>query len=408
MSQQEVKMARLAGASGKRDLSVSERKSTTTVQIRKAGRLRSRQMVQKLLSPAGIEINGDRPFDIRVLNDAFYDEALGRGTRGALDAYVEGWWESDRLDELTAKVVSSGLTLSASNALSLFFTSLSARLFHRQRRKGSRPAGKHYDLGNDLFEAMLDRRMVYSCACWKEAANLDEAQEAKLELVAQKVRLRPGMRVLDIGCGWGSFAAYAAQTHGVSVVGVTVSKEQYELGKTLCAGLPVDLRLADYREIDDEAFDAVVSLGMFEHVGRKNHRRFMKIARRCLRPDGLLLLQTVGANSPTWARDPWIERNIFPNYMLPTATQIAAAAENLMIIEDWENFGADYEKTLMAWFENFEANWSKLRHNYGDRFHRMWKCYLLICAGLFRARFNQVWQIVFSPSGVPGGYTCVR
>ncbi len=374
----------------------------------KAGRLRSRQVVQELLSPAGIEINGDRPFDIRVLNDAFYDEALRRGSHGAFDAYVNGWWESDRLDELTAKVLSNGLDIPASTRLSLLFASLSARLFNRQGRKGSQRAVKQYDLGNDLYEAVLDRRMVYTCARWKDAANLDEAQEAKLELVAKKVGLRPGMRVLDIGCGWGGFAQYAAQTHGVSVVGVTLSREQHEFGKALCAGLPVDLRLMDYRDLNDEAFDAVVVVGCLEHVGRKNHRRFMKIARQCLKPDGLMLLQTIGANNPALVTDPWLEQNIFPNYMLPTAAQIAAAAEDVMIIEDWENFGADYDKTLMAWFENLNANWSNIRHNYDDRFYRTWKCYLLTCAGGFRARMNQLWQIVFSPSGVLGGYASVR
>jgi len=369
---------------------------------------RGRQLVQQLLSPAGVELNGPRPFDLRILNDAFYDEALPRGTDGVLEAYVDGWWESDRLDELTAKLLARGLNLPAASAFSLWLSNLSARIFNRQSRRRSLHIRRHYDLGNDLFEAMLDRRLVYSCAYWKDATNLDDAQEAKLELVARKVGLKPGMRVLDIGCGWGSFAKYAAQAHGVSVVGITISNKQYELGRTLCAGLPVHLRCGDYRELDDGTFDAVVSLGMFEHVGYKNYRTFMKLVRQRLTPSGLFCLQTIGRNTTGFSVTPWINRNIFPNGMLPAARQIAAAAEGLFVIEDWHSFGPDYDKTLMAWFANFQANWPKLRDKYGDRFYRMWKCYLLTCAGAFRARDNQLWQIVFSPSGVKGGYTSCR
>jgi len=371
-------------------------------------RTRGRQLVHGLLSPAGIEVNGNRPFDLRILNDAFYDEALPRGADGVLDAYVAGWWESDRLDELTARVLSGSLHLPAASAFSLWLANLSARIFNHQSRRRSLHVRRHYDLGNDLFEAMLDRRLVYSCAYWKEAANLDEAQEAKLELVARKVGLRPGMRVLDIGCGWGSFAKYAAQTHGVSVVGITISKEQCELGRTLCASLPIRLHCGDYRELDDGTYDAVVSMGMFEHVGYKNYRTFMKIVRERLTPGGLFCLQTIGRNTTGFSVAPWINRNIFPNGMLPSAKQITAAAEGLFVIEDWHNFGADYDKTLMAWFANFQANWPKLRDKYGDHFYRMWKCYLLTCAGAFRARDNQLWQVVFSPSGVTGGYASSR
>lgn len=369
---------------------------------------RSRRWFHNQLSRLNIPLNSDGPAAVHVLNDAFYDQAVPRGVEGILDAYVEGWWDCPRLDELTAKVLAYDPDLPASGRLSLFVGKLAARLFNRQSRARSKQVRKHYDLGNDLFEAMLDRRMVYSCAYWKDAANLDEAQEAKLALIAKKVGLRPGMRVLDIGCGWGSFAKYAAETYGVSVVGVTLSENQHELGCNLCRGLPVDLRLQDYRDLNEAPFDAVVSIGMFEHVGHKNYRRFMQVVRRCLAPEGLFLLQTIGESSSTVAIHPWINRNVFPNAVLPSPRWITTAAEEVLVLEDWHGFGHDYDKTLMAWFANFDANWPRLRDRYGDRFYRLWKCYLLICAGSFRARVNQLWQIVFSPSGHAGGYVSCR
>jgi cyclopropane-fatty-acyl-phospholipid synthase len=360
------------------------------------------------LAPAGIEVNGPRPFDLRVLNDAFYTEALPRGLTSILDAYVDGWWDSDQLDELVARVLSAGIDIPAAGAARLLLARLSARVFNEGTRKRARRVARHYDLGNDLFECMLDRRLVYSCGYWRNASNLADAQEAKLRLVAEKVGLRRGMRVLDIGCGFGGFAKYVAENYGVSAVGCTISKEQYELGKELCAGLPVELRLQDYRDLENERFDAVVSIGMFEHVGYKNYRRYMQFVREHLKPNGLSLLHTIGSNTSKVMGNPWIQHYVFPSGMLPSARQIAAAAEGLFVMEDWHNFGSDYDRTLMAWFENFDANWPRLRNKYGDRFYRMWKCYLLTFAGAFRARDTQLWQIVFSPHGVPGGYAPVR
>lgn len=366
------------------------------------------QFFQRILEPAGVHLNGNQPFDIRVRNDAFYDKALPHGVTGILDAYVDGWWECDALDDLTCRVLVSHTALPAAGRLFHFLASLPARLLNRQSLQRAVQVRRHYDLGNDLFEAMLDRRMVYSCAYWKQAGNLDEAQEAKLDLSARKLRLRPGMRILDIGCGWGSFVKFAAERYGTSAVGVTLSKEQVELGRRVCAGLPVELRLQDYRELGDEKFDAIVSIGMFEHVGYKNYSAFFRVVKRHLKPDGLFLLHSIGSNVSRVSTEPWIDRNIFPAGMLPSVEQIAAAAEGLFVMEDWHNFGADYDRTLMAWFENFQHAWPRLREKYGDRFFRLWKCYLLTCAGAFRARDMQLWQIVFSSSGVPLGYCSPR
>lgn len=369
---------------------------------------RGRERFQELLAALDVRIDGTRPFDIRVHDERLFREAWARGRHGILDAYVDGWWDCERLDELAARAVSADLNLRVARRPSLLWRHLVARLVNRQTRRRSLAVRRHYDLGNDLFRAMLDKRMVYSCAYWSVATDLDQAQEAKLDLVCRKVALQPGMRVLDIGCGWGSFAKLAAERFGVTVVGITLSQNQLELGRNLCAGLPVELRLQDYRDLPRETFDAVVSIGMFEHVGYKNYRAFAQVVRRCLKPDGLFLLQTIGRKASGVGTDPWISENIFPNSMLPSARQVTAGFEGLLLLEDWHSFGADYDKTLMAWWANFEANWPELREKYGERFYRMWRCYLLTCAGGFRARDLQLWQIVFSQRGVPEGYRSIR
>jgi cyclopropane-fatty-acyl-phospholipid synthase len=250
---------------------------------------------------------------------------------------------------------------------------------------------------------MLDKRMVYTCGYWKDAKTLDEAQEAKLDLTCKKLNLKPGMKVLDIGCGWGSFAKYAAEKYKVKVVGITVSKEQAVLAKALCKGLPIEIRLQDYRDLN-EKFDRIVSLGMFEHVGYKNYKTYMKVVHRCLKDDGLFLLHTIGGNKSVKSTDPWIDKYIFPNSMLPSIKQMGDAIEDYFVMEDWHNFSADYDKTLMAWYNNFENSWNKLKDDYDERFHRMWRYYLLACAGTFRARKSQLWQIVLSKDGIKEGY----
>lgn len=267
---------------------------------------------------------------------------------------------------------------------------------------------KHYDAGNDLYLAMLDKRLTYTCGYWNNVSTLDEAQEAKLDLVCRKIGLKAGQSVLDIGCGWGSFAKYAAEKYGAKVVGITVSKEQIKLGQELCKGLPVELRLQDYRDVD-EPFDHVISLGMVEHVGYKNYHDYFKVARRCIKDDGFFLLHTIGGNVSAISSEAWIGRYIFPNSLLPSAAQLAKTAEGLFVMEDWHSFHSSYyDKTLMAWYHNVETHWSELKDQYNERFHRMWTFYLNACAGLFRSRSIQLWQIVYSKNGILGGYTPIR
>ena len=363
---------------------------------------------QELLQKADIEINGNDPWDITVHNEGLYGRVMRQGTLGLGEAYMDGWWDSDALDQSFYKIFKADLHNQMKFNWNLALSILKAQFINEQTKERSVTVGEqHYDLGNDLYELMLDEYMIYSCGYWKNATNLDEAQKAKLDLICRKLQLKPGMSVLDIGCGWGGFAKYAAEHYDVEVTGITISKEQAIYAQEFTAGLPVKIIVQDYRDLN-QTFDRVVSIGMFEHVGYKNYREFMEIANKCLKNDGLFLLHTIGGNRTVKSGDPWILKYIFPNSMLPSICQIATAFDGLFIMEDWHNFGADYDKTLMAWYKRFTQNWDSLKDTYGEPFYRMWTYYLLSCAGLFRARQTQLWQVVLSKKGVPGGYKSVR
>lgn len=369
--------------------------------LRDGHRTAGKSTLEQLLAPADIKINGRRPWDLRVHNEKFYDRVLADGTLGVGESYMDGWWDCPRLDEMTCRVFRARLDREIAS-WSVLFDLLRAKFFNLQNQpQALRNARRHYDIGNDIYEAMLDRRMVYSCAYWRGARTLDEAQENKLELCCKKLGLKPGMRVLDIGSGWGAFAQHAAERHQARVVGITLSKHQYAHSKRRCAGLDVEIRLQDYRELHGERFDRIVSIGMFEHVGYKNYRRFMEVAANCLAEDGLFLLHTIGNNVSTTHLEPWMNRYIFPHAMIPSVAQLGAACEGLWVMEDWHNIGPDYDRTLMTWFENFDRHWPELKDRYSRRFYRMWKFYLLGCAGAFRARELQVWQILLSKNGSP-------
>jgi cyclopropane-fatty-acyl-phospholipid synthase len=356
-----------------------------------------------MLAGADIRIDGDRPWDPRVHDDRLYRRVVTSGTLGLGEAYMDGWWDCDAIDELVARAQRAGTAQKLAAPLDVARRSW-ARVQNRQTRSRSREVGeRHYDVGNDLYERMLDGRMIYSCAYWRTATDLDTAQQHKLDLIADKLGLEAGMRVLDIGCGWGGAARYFAETRGCEMVGVTISSEQAALARDRCAGLPIDIRLQDYRELD-ETFDRVYSIGMFEHVGVKNYRTYMQACRRLLRdPDGVTLLHTIAGSRSTHTTDPWIERYIFPNSMLPSAAQITRAAEGALELEDWQNFGPDYDPTLMAWHGNIEQAWDDLP-DYDERFRRMWRFYLLSSAGSFRAAELHLWQIVFSRDGLETSY----
>ncbi len=363
--------------------------------------------VARLLAQVDVRIDGDRPWDIQVHDRRFFQRVLANTSLGFGEAYMDGWWDCERLDELICRILRHNLHRSIYSFRDLL-TFLQAKLFNLQGIRRAFQIGQHhYDLGLDLYQAMLDKRLIYSCAYWKEASDLDTAQEAKLELIARKLKLAPGMRVLDIGCGFGGAARFFAERYGVSVYGVTVSRHQAQYAQRLCQGLPVTIELKDYRAIQGR-FDCGFSIGMFEHVGYKNYATYMEVVRRSLPPDGLFVLHTIGANISSSHGNPWVTRYIFPNSMLPSLAQLGKAMEKRCIVEDLQNFGPDYERTLLAWYANFEHAWPTLRPHYGERFFRMWRFYLLGFAGAFRARHLQLWQLVLSPCGRVERYDAPR
>ncbi len=368
---------------------------------------RSWRRLQDLLDQADIRIGGDRPWDLQVHNPATMERLLGEGSIGLGESYMDGWWDCEQIDEFIARVLRAHLDRKVGRP-GWLWAILRARVINLQSVQRAWQVGReHYDLGNDLYEAMLGSSMAYSCGYWAHAADLEQAQQDKLDLVCRKLQLRPGMRLLDIGCGWGSLMRHAALHYGAECLGLTISREQAQLGENKTRGLPVRFELADYRLFNPDGaqkFDRIASIGMFEHVGHKNYRAYFDMARRSLHDEGLFLLHTIGKNTSGRSIDPWIEKYIFPNGVLPSVTEIAESSEHAFVIEDLHNFGADYDRTLMAWHQRFEAAWPSLRGHYGQRFYRMWRYYLLVCAGTFRARDNQVWQTVLSPCGQHGGY----
>ncbi len=381
--------------------------------------MNSKQAIEHLLKPTGVTLGGNNPWDIQVHNEKLFDRILSQGSLGFGESYMDGWWDCESIDQMLTKIFRSKLQ-DHLKPWRMIIPAVKAQVSNLQSKKRAFKIGEaHYDIGNDLYQTMLDDRMVYTCGYWKDiqltpldpplkrGELLNKAQEAKLDLVCKKIGLKPGMKVLDIGCGWGSFAKFAAEKYGANVVGVTVSKEQIKLGNKLCEGLPVELRLQDYRQVN-EKFDRVISLGMIEHVGYKNFPTYMQVAHRALKDDGIFLLHTIGGNKSVKSTDPWIDKYIFPNSMLPSQEQLTNAAQPFFVMEDWHNFGPDYDKTLLAWFENFENGWGSLKQNYNERFHRMWTFYLLSCAASFRARKNQLWQIIYTKNGIPGGYQSIR
>ncbi len=371
-----------------------------------------RQRVLDMLAIAGVKPGGPATTDPVIRDERFYARVLAQGSLGLGESYMDGWWDVASLDGLIVRLLRARLDHRIPGLMSRLDDARAWVLNLQRARRAAVVGERHYDIGNSFFEAMLGKRMVYSCGYWRDAVDLDSAQDAKLDLICRKLDLRPGMRVLDIGCGWGEALKYAAQHYGVSGVGMTISREQAEYARRLCDGLPVEIRLQDYRELD-ERFDRIFSIGMFEHVGLRNYRHYFELAQRCLVDDpatggGLFLLHTIGSNESVRHTDPWIERYIFPNSMLPSAVQIAEAVEGLFVVEDWHGFGTDYDRTLQAWRDNIESTWDTLPPRYDARFRRMWRFYLASAMATFRTRRAQLWQLVLSPRGIPGGYIAPR
>ena len=368
----------------------------------------AREFALELLREIDVEVDGPGPDDLQVYDDRFYERVIADRELGMGESYQDGWWGAERVDELMTKVLAAQLKDRVRPNLSVLAMGLKAKLSNRQSiRRAAENASAHYDIGNDLYERMLDKRMIYSCGYWHEASDLDAAQEAKLDLICRKLQLEPGMTLLDIGCGWGGLAHYAAQNYGVSVTGISPAIEQVRVAKERCAGLDVQIRQLDFRQATGR-YDRITSVGMLEHVGIKNYRPFFEACDRLLADDGIMLHHTIGSNLTLHHTDPWFDRYIFPGGVIPSLEALATAWQPRWVVEDLHNFGPDYDRTLMAWYANVSTAWDDLP-NYDERFRRTWDYYLLSSAASFRSRNLQLWQIVFRRAArVSPAYVAVR
>lgn len=355
--------------------------------------------LRHLFETAGVTINGNKPYDIQVNNPKFYSRVLAEATLGFGESYMEGWWDCEAVDQLIDKLLRGNLEYAIKGNWKIALHLFRAKYLNLQKVSRAFMVGQqHYDISNKLYSAMLDNRMNYTCAYWKNANNLDEAQEAKLDLVCRKIGLKPGMKILELGCGFGAFAGYAAEKYDVSVTGVTVSKRQAEYGNERYKNLPVELKLMDYRKVEGK-YDRVISIGIMEHIGYKNYETYMKVVDRTLIEGGFAFIHTIGRNNSATTINPWMDKYIFPNGVLPSIENLAKALDKYYVIEDMHNFGPDYDKTLMCWYENFENAWDELKSGFDERFRRMWNYYLLSSAGGFRARQTQLWHLVITRIG---------
>lgn len=368
----------------------------------------ARQLCVRLLERAGVPIDGPEAWSMRVHDERVWQRLVGERELGIGESYMDGWWDADELDEMLVRVLTSDIRGAIRPSAKLIATAAKAVITNRQTvRRARRNAHHHYDIGNELYAAMLDQRMVYSCGYWDSASDLAAAQEAKLDLICRKLHLEPGMRLLDIGCGWGAFIQFATERYGVQAVGISPAAEQVAYCRERVAGPSVEIRQGDYRKVSG-TFDRITSVGMMEHVGPRNLGAFFTVCDRLLAPGGMMLHHTIGVLRTKSYTNPWIDKYIFPGGVLPSLTQLAKAAEPTWVAEDVHNFGPDYDRTLMAWHANIEARWDQLPAGYDERFRRMWRFYLLSCAAAFRARQLQLWQIVYRRSGVADRYQPVR
>ncbi|CAC9451252.1 cyclopropane-fatty-acyl-phospholipid syntahse [Leishmania infantum JPCM5] len=390
------------------------------------------RIAQKILSACGITIGGDKPYDMVVHNPMLFRRVIRKGSLGLGEAYMEGWWDTRdfyALDDFFKRILQSGIEYYFPNNAKDMLNIIRAKVHNPQTKSKSRRVGmQHYDIGNEFFRNMLGPRMQYSCAYWekhvgsaedhmiKPVETLDEAQELKLHMIGEKLRLRPGMEVLDCGCGWGALAAFLSEKYSVKVTGITISEEQREGAARLVKDDPnVTILNRDYRDATfDRKFDRIVSVGMFEHVGPKNYKTFFKHMRRLLRdddPEAVLLLHTIGSKTTMSSADQWYLKYIFPGGCLPSISSIGKGIEAYFVMEDLHNFGFFYGLTLLAWRSNFLVHWNKSAESTkpgADAFFRMFYYYLSSSAGAFEARDLQLWQVVLSPKGTPGYVSVYR
>ncbi len=346
---------------------------------------------------------------MRLTDPKLYRTLVFNSELAAGEAYMDG---TLRFEE--GSTLRDFLTLFSINRLSLgsypiqkALRAIKMRFRKRQQSnvkgEAQRNVAHHYDLGNDFYKLFLDEHMLYSCAYFREPQEtLEQAQRNKLRLLAAKLCLRPGMKVLDIGCGWGDLALYLAQLEDVEVLGVTLSKEQQALAtqRAKDAGLEgrVRFELRDYREVD-EFFDRIVSVGMFEHVGVHHYDEFFKKVNALMPDDGLAVLHSIGHMSPPGMASAWLRKYIFPGAYSPALSEVFEVVEkNSLWVTDLEFLRIHYATTLKHWGDRFEKNRDKVIEMYDERFARMWEFYLISAEMMFRTGSQLVFHMQLSRS----------
>jgi len=339
--------------------------------------------------------------DIVVNNKEMFVKIASNGELGLVESYINGDWDSDNLEKTISELISKLDFLKnqiKKQSLNFIFMEIKAVIKNRIQNNSIKSVKKnishHYDIGNDLFQKMLGKHMQYTCAYfYKPNMTLDEAQYAKMELIAKKIDLKPNMKVLDIGCGFGSMAQHLAKHYNVYVIGVTLSKEQKKYADEYFSHPRVTIELKDYRHVTGN-FDRVYSVGMFEQVGRKRYKEYYDKCYELLKPDGIMLIHTIGTNKRKWNHNSFINKYIFPEGELPHIENLTHSFVDKWHLEDWQNMGLSYAKTTKLWHTNI-GDWSGL-DNYDERFRRMWDFYLLGCVANFQSRNVCLWQIVYT------------
>ena len=367
----------------------------------------SREVAARILEAAGIPLNSSEPWSIQVHNEKMWDRVISQQQLGFAESYMDGWWDCQALDVMITKLLSINVLklLRPSPALALH-VARSYLLNNQTKQKAAQNAKHHYNIGNDLYSRMLDEEMAYSCAYWSKAETLNQAQIDKFDLICRKLELQPGMRLLDIGSGWGGFLRHAVKNYGVQATGISPADNQINLAIEKSAGLGITFIQQDYRDLKGQ-FDRIVSIGMMEHVGPKNYMTFFQKCDELLAPGGRMLHHTIVSNITKQVTDPFFDRYIFPGGVLPSLAQISSATENGFVIEDVQNLGPDYDRTLLEWHKNISAKWQEIPQ-YDPHFQRMWNYYLLASAAGFRAGDLQLMQCVFHRVGPRATYIAAR
>ncbi|MFZ2226906.1 MAG: cyclopropane fatty acyl phospholipid synthase [Candidatus Nanopelagicaceae bacterium] len=367
----------------------------------------SKDVCLRLLDEAKVPVNSNELWSIQVRDERLWDRVIAQHELGLGEAYIDGWWDCEQVDEALTRLVEIDAVSTIKPTPIIVAHAAKSIISNRQTKaKAALNAQHHYDIGNDLYTRMLDKELLYSCGYWENASSLDEAQFAKMDMICQKLQLKPGMQLLDIGSGWGGFLRHAVKNYGVVGTGISLSTEQIKLANERSQGLSVKFIKMDYRDLAGK-FDRIVSIGMMEHVGPKNLNKFFAKCDDLLADDGMMLHHTISSLRSGNHTDPFFDRYIFPGGVIPSLARISKATEKKWVIEDVHNFGPDYDRTLMQWYKNINSHWSEIPQ-YDDHFKRMWNYYLLASAAGFRARSLQLTQLVFRRPGRSPKYVSLR